>query len=76
MVSILRDSLVRAKERQEEDKPFLRTGEKKKERDFAHSLSPFIANAYLPKMFNVLSTNNDRKGVTFISTMEGREKRD
>jgi len=30
----------------------------------------FAANPYLPKMFNVLSTNVDRKGITFISTME------
>ena len=28
------------------------------------------ANMYLPKLFNVLSTNKDRQGLEFISTVE------
>ncbi len=32
----------------------------------------FAANAYLPRMFALLSTNVDRAGLPFVSTMEGK----
>ncbi len=34
----------------------------------------FAANAYLPRMFALLSTNVDRAGLPFVSTMEGKNR--
>ena len=34
---------------------------------------PPLANKYLPNFYNQLSLNNDREGVTFISSMEGKK---